>query len=244
MEAFFPNLCRQDRARAHPIDDVRGIAGFYIKPFGSIPDVVQGEKHASGALPPAGLENIQQQGNVYLAVQAVRLVRLWFLTYLAVTAFLCTRYCTARRRTRKSPKREFMDRLTPARRSALMARVASKHTVPGLGATGGPPPRATAIDCTRAISRETGLDVPGDAEGNLRARMLWHGHARCKFGRAPLSNLAYWLPKLMRTQKRDRAAVRALRREGWAVLVIWQCQTRDVRQLERRLAKFLKSRGA
>ena len=42
------------------------------------------------------------------------------------------------------------------------------------------------------------------------------------------------------TQIRDRRNIAALRRTGWAVLVVWECQTRDQDNLAARLNTFIK----
>jgi DNA mismatch endonuclease (patch repair protein) len=65
---------------------------------------------------------------------------------------------------------------------------------------------------------------------------FWHRHANC--GRVPKSRLDYWLPKLERNKERDQVNIKTLRREGWRVLVIWECQIRD-KNLARRINAFL-----
>jgi DNA mismatch endonuclease (patch repair protein) len=55
---------------------------------------------------------------------------------------------------------------------------------------------------------------------------FWHGH-RCKHGRiAPKTNTAYWGRKILDNRSRDARKRRELRRLGWSVLEIWQCQVR------------------
>lgn len=68
---------------------------------------------------------------------------------------------------------------------------------------------------------------------------FWHGHSRCLKGRPPKTNLNFWLPKLAANQKRDRAVAAKLRRLGWEVLVIWQCQLRRIEKLQATLRSFL-----
>jgi len=68
---------------------------------------------------------------------------------------------------------------------------------------------------------------------------FWHAHG-CRVGGAgPKSNRVYWRPKLMSNKERDRKHIGALRRQGWKVLVVWECWTRDAKTLERRLRRFL-----
>jgi DNA mismatch endonuclease, patch repair protein len=49
---------------------------------------------------------------------------------------------------------------------------------------------------------------------------FYHGCA--KHGHNPKSNRAYWIPKLARNAKRDKANQRALRRMGFGVWRIWE----------------------
>ena len=56
---------------------------------------------------------------------------------------------------------------------------------------------------------------------------------------APGSNGGYWEPKLVRNVERDAKAHAALTNGGWDVLVIWECETKDLAILEKRLRDFL-----
>jgi len=69
----------------------------------------------------------------------------------------------------------------------------------------------------------------------------WHRHT-CRAGQSiPSTNTEFWLAKFEANVARDRRVQRALRRQGWRVGVIWQCQTRDRTKLERRIRRFLES---
>ena len=68
---------------------------------------------------------------------------------------------------------------------------------------------------------------------------FWHMH-NCRHGRvAPATNVDYWTQKRERNATRDGENLRALRKEGWKVLVVWECWTRDTESLGRRLDRFL-----
>jgi hypothetical protein len=60
-------------------------------------------------------------------------------------------------------------------------------------------------------------------------------HAR----RAPVNNAGYWRAKRLRNAARDRRNLRRLRRDGWRVLTIWECQMKDPEKLRQRLRAFL-----
>ncbi|MCC7387978.1 MAG: DNA mismatch endonuclease Vsr [Phycisphaerales bacterium] len=92
-------------------------------------------------------------------------------------------------------------------------------------------------------------DVPGRPDFVFRSRRavvfvhgcFWHRH-KCRNGqRVPKSRLDFWLPKLDGNRLRDARTRRKLRADGWRVLVVWECQTRDMERLRRRLARFLQS---
>ena len=64
---------------------------------------------------------------------------------------------------------------------------------------------------------------------------FWHRHPGCKKASTPKTRRDYWLPKFERNVERDREKEEALRRLGWRVVTIWECETRDPEELERRL---------
>lgn len=49
---------------------------------------------------------------------------------------------------------------------------------------------------------------------------FWHGCS--KHFRQPKSNVNYWLTKIERNKKRDRYVIKALKKEGWTVIRIWE----------------------
>lgn len=52
---------------------------------------------------------------------------------------------------------------------------------------------------------------------------FWHQHRGCRFAYSPKSNAAFWRSKLQGNVKRDAENTRRLRRLGWRVLTIWEC---------------------
>ena len=68
---------------------------------------------------------------------------------------------------------------------------------------------------------------------------FWHRH-QCRRGkRLPLTNRAYWRAKLRRNETRDAANQQALCQSGWSVLVVWECEMRDLRTVTDRVIHFL-----
>jgi DNA mismatch endonuclease, patch repair protein len=70
---------------------------------------------------------------------------------------------------------------------------------------------------------------------------LWHLHDGCPLARVPTSRPDYWPAKLARNKQRDQHNLAELRRLGWSVAVVWECETKDQAALERRLRPFLAS---
>lgn len=94
-----------------------------------------------------------------------------------------------------------------------------------------------------------GKDLPGKPDLVFRQKRkvifvhgcFWHAHddERCKRGRAPKSRLDYWEPKLARNSERDQKNQDALQRQGWQVMVIWECELKEFDLVAARLRSFL-----
>jgi DNA mismatch endonuclease, patch repair protein len=131
------------------------------------------------------------------------------------------------------------DRLSTARRSAMMRRVRGKDTAPELLVR-------KLLHAQGYRYRLQGKELPGKPDIVFRRMKkavfvhgcFWHGHG-CKIGRLPKSRLEFWGPKIARNADRDKGSEIALRALGWDVLVVWQCETRDLAGLRERLVDFL-----
>lgn len=55
----------------------------------------------------------------------------------------------------------------------------------------------------------------------------------------PISRHEYWHAKFEATLRRDQATEKDLRLAGWEVLVVWECETRKVEEITRKLSLFL-----
>jgi len=67
---------------------------------------------------------------------------------------------------------------------------------------------------------------------------FWHGHKGCTRAARPETNMLFWDKKIDGNMARDRRNLRELKKEGWSVLVIWQCQIKDETTLMKRLQRF------
>jgi DNA mismatch endonuclease (patch repair protein) len=133
-----------------------------------------------------------------------------------------------------------LDTLSPEDRSRRMALVRGANTKPELAVR-----RLTFGMGFRYRLHGKGLPgrpdlvFPGRRCVILVHGCFWHRHARCKLARLPKSRVQFWRTKLEGNRERDRRNQRALRRRGWRVLVLWECQLRDVAKLGARIQRFL-----
>jgi len=133
-----------------------------------------------------------------------------------------------------------MDTLSPQERSELMGRVRSKDTKPEMR--------------VRRLVHRLGFryrlhasDLPGTPDMVFPAKKcvifisgcFWHRHRGCILCRMPKSRLNFWKPKLEENRKRDSRNQRKLRKDGWRVLVVWECQLADEEKLRSRIVEFL-----
>lgn len=60
---------------------------------------------------------------------------------------------------------------------------------------------------------------------------FWHHHKGCKRANLPKSNRQYWLPKIDRNVGRDKENRKTLKKMGWKVIIIWECQTKNLEKM-------------
>lgn len=129
-------------------------------------------------------------------------------------------------------------------RSAQMALIRSRDTKPELRVR-------KALHAVGLRYRLHVRKLPGSPDLVFPSRHIavfvhgcfWHQHPGCKAARMPKSRLDFWQPKLDGNVARDRRNHRALRKLGWEVIIIWECQTRRASMLAK-LATRIKSHRA
>ncbi len=67
---------------------------------------------------------------------------------------------------------------------------------------------------------------------------FWHGH-NCRNSK-PKQHADYWDKKILRNKERDKSITKALKRAGWYVVRIWECEIKK-NKLHRKL-KLLKEK--
>ena len=68
---------------------------------------------------------------------------------------------------------------------------------------------------------------------------FWHGHTNCKYYVVPKTRTEWWLNKINGNIANDTKAVTTLKKEGWKVILIWECGLKPAK-LEKTLTALLK----
>ena len=133
-----------------------------------------------------------------------------------------------------------MDRLSKEKRSQNMAKIKSSNTAPERK--------------IRSILHNLGYrfrlhknNLPGKPDITLSKHKtvifvhgcFWHRHEGCRYTTTPATRKEFWMKKFTNNIQRDKTVSKELKELGWAVLVIWECELRDVESLKQRLTVAL-----
>ncbi len=137
------------------------------------------------------------------------------------------------------------DHLTPEKRSWNMAQIKGKNTKPEL--------------IVRSLIQQAGyrFTVNGPKNKKLPGKpdivlpkyktvifvhgCFWHRHKNCPRAAAPKTNVEFWEKKLDRNVDNDRKHARELRRLGWHVLTVWECQLKKPDASIKKLVRALRA---
>jgi DNA mismatch endonuclease (patch repair protein) len=135
-----------------------------------------------------------------------------------------------------------VDHVDPPKRSLIMAAVHSKDTGPEIAVR-------RLVYGMGYRYRLHAKDLPGHPDLVFRRRRkilfvhgcFWHRHKRCRYASTPKSRMAFWNAKFAANLARDRRNARELKKRGWRILTVWQCQLRNPNNLAKRIHEFLKT---
>ncbi len=58
---------------------------------------------------------------------------------------------------------------------------------------------------------------------------FWHGHTNCKYFVVPKTRTEWWLQKITGNIANDKKAVKALKKEGWKIITVWECNLKPAK---------------
>lgn len=136
-----------------------------------------------------------------------------------------------------------MDRLSKKERSWNMSRIRSKDTTP----------ERTVRSILHRLGYRFRLhsrSLPGHPDLVLPRYQtvvfvhgcFWHRHPKCQFAYTPKSRTEFWTAKFLGNIQRDRKVRRELRAMGWHVIIVWECELRNLQSVAERLDVELRSR--
>lgn len=137
-----------------------------------------------------------------------------------------------------------MDSLTSSQRSWNMSRIRARDTKPEV--------------TVRSFLHRKGYrfrlyrkDLPGIPDIVLpRYRTIilvhgcfWHRHPGCKYAYNPKSKIQFWQEKFEKNARRDEEVYKALTDLGWHVYIIWECETKKIELLGKRITDIFRFPG-
>lgn len=131
------------------------------------------------------------------------------------------------------------DRISKEQRSWIMSRIRSKNTKPEMA--------------VRSLLHGMGYrfrlhrkDLPGKPDIVLPKYKtvifvhgcFWHRHRNCKRCTTPSTNKGFWLKKFERNVEKDRINKRLLKKAGWNIITVWECEIHKKDAVKKKLAKI------
>jgi DNA mismatch endonuclease, patch repair protein len=134
-----------------------------------------------------------------------------------------------------------MDSFTKEVRSRVMSKIGSKNTKPEMKVR-------SLLHSMGYRFRLHDKRFPGKPDLVMKKHFtvifvngcFWHRHPGCKYAAVPKSNCEYWDAKLEGNVLRDRKNMDAINDKGWKCFVIWECETRSLKELEERIRAEIK----
>jgi DNA mismatch endonuclease (patch repair protein) len=136
------------------------------------------------------------------------------------------------------------DRFDKSKRSAIMSAVHSKDTNPEIIVR-----KLVHAMGYRYRLHSKGLPGKPDLVFSGKRKVIfvhgcfWHRHMRCPKASTPKTRVDFWQEKFDANVARDKRTELALKKEGWSVLTVWQCELKDIQRLAKRFTDFLEQQN-
>jgi DNA mismatch endonuclease (patch repair protein) len=135
-----------------------------------------------------------------------------------------------------------VDVLTPEQRQRNMAAIKGKNTKPEMVVR----QLVYRLGYRYRLHRK---DLPGKPDLFFPGRRkiieihgcYWHMHD-CSYGRVmPKTNAEFWQTKRLSNVARDKRNMEKLVKQGFRILILWECEVKDITRLQERIRQFLDS---
>lgn len=125
-------------------------------------------------------------------------------------------------------------------RSALMSRIRGKNTKPEMAVRR----KLHAMGYryrlhVHSLPGTPDLVFPGRRKIIFVHGCFWHRHQGCQYAAVPKTRPEFWQEKFRQNVERDKKAIDELNAGDWDVLIVWECEVKNLELLQERLRKFL-----
>lgn len=132
-----------------------------------------------------------------------------------------------------------MDNLTNEQRRFCMSRIQSKNTQPEKTAR----KILTQLGWKYRLYNSKLLGKPDIVISKTKTIIFingcfWHQHKGCKWQAMPKTNIDYWKNKLKRNVEKQKKDIKILKKEGWKIHIIWECETKNKDRITKKLQKI------
>lgn len=133
-----------------------------------------------------------------------------------------------------------MDNLTREQRKLCMTRIKAKNTKPEIAVR----KVLSKLGARYRLHNSKLAGKPDIVIAKVKKIIFingcfWHQHKNCKKQAIPKANKKYWELKLQRNIEKQVQDIKFLKKQGWKVYKIWECQTNDENKLIQKISKIL-----
>lgn len=127
----------------------------------------------------------------------------------------------------------------PLTRSEVMSRVRSKNTKPELAVRSALWNAGLRYRLHAKLPGKPDIVIKKDKAAIFVHGCFWHGHKGCAKHRIPKTRSEWWKQKILNNSSRDKRNIRSLRKMGWRVFIVWECQIEKKDKISKVIEKII-----
>ncbi|MBK7908771.1 very short patch repair endonuclease [Candidatus Pollutiaquabacter sp.] len=130
------------------------------------------------------------------------------------------------------------DIFTKRKRSQIMASISGKETKPEISVRSFLFRQGFRFrKNVKTLIGKPDIVLPKHQTINFIHGCFWHGH-NCKRGTKPTSNIEFWNSKIQGNIDRDKKTTSQLKKIGWRVITIWDCELKNKERFDSSMKKL------
>lgn len=133
------------------------------------------------------------------------------------------------------------DKFSKKKRSEIMSKIRGEETIPEIAVRQFLFSKGFRFRKNiKSLSGKPDIVLPKYKTVIFVHECFWHGHKNCNAAKLPETRKAFWKNKIASNVERDKRNYKELKKSGWKVVTVWQCQIKNKNRKEKRLAKVIK----